>query len=533
MRNPASLPVDQDLVDIAVNALLDPALEPIVEMVITADEEAYEARTVDGLVRFTVDHDEGGGEPGDEQAVQHGWSFTDTVVEGRNPLEAQDTGRFSPLADERAHHWPDRTETSYPFAHEMIAQIFDSPSAPDVICLHTSAHNWEDHGGERGEHGSLGIVQARAPFILAGAGVRPLGMVARSCRLVDVAPTVLALMGVAPHPAGVGLNGRRRPDALLRRQDGEVMVDLLEASSFAANGAAVSRPDHVVGFLFDGCNPNVLYDAVAAGEAPNVARLIGMGVAFERGAMSSMPTVTLANHTSILTGAHPGHHGILNNAWFDRAAGRQVITNSPDTWPWSMATLSPDVETMYQAVKRTWPEAFTLAANEPCDTGADFGTFHLLRDGAMPVMPPKAEDLPFATERFVRPEKSYSTASRIDHIGLEMALGVWGAGYQGTEYPLPRFSWVNFSLTDAAFHRGGPYSEIARASIHDTDARLGQVMHAVERRGVFDRTAFFLVADHGMEDSNPDVTGDWAPALDATGIPYRDEAYMWIYTGVT
>jgi predicted AlkP superfamily pyrophosphatase or phosphodiesterase len=100
-------------------------------------------------------------------------------------------------------------------------------------------------------------------------------------------------------------------------------------------------------------------------------------------------------------------------------------------------------------------------------------------------------------------------------------------------YPRPRFTWVNFSLTDAAFHQGGPYSDIARASIRDTDARLGEVLTAIERAGVFDRTAFFLVADHGMEESNPDVTGDWGPALDATGIPYRDEAYMWIYTGVT
>lgn len=515
MGDPLARPSDRALVDTAVEALLDPVLEPIVEMVITADEDAYEARAVDGRVRFTRQDGEGD---------DHGWVFTDTEVDGRNPLGQQATDRFSPLAEEQATAWPDRTETSYPFAHEMIAQIFDNPAAPDVICLHTSAHNWEDQGGERGEHGSLGVVQARAPFILAGAGVRPLGLVPRSCKLVDVAPTVLALMGTAPHPEGVGLNGAPRSDALLRRQDGEAMFDLLDPTT---------RPDHVVGFLFDGCNPNVLYDAVAAGEAPNVARLIAMGTAFAHGAMSSMPTVTLANHTSILTGAHPGHHGILNNAWYDRASGRQIITNSPATWPWSMATLSPDVETMYQAVKRTWPDAFTLAANEPCDTGADFGTFHLLRDGNMPIRPPRAEDLPFATERFVRPEKSYSTASRVDHVGLEMALGVWGDGYQGTEYPLPRFSWVNFSLTDAAFHRGGPYSEIARASIHDTDARLGEVLAAVERRGVFDRTAFFLVADHGMEESNPEVTGDWGSALDATGIPYRDEAYMWIYTGVS
>ena len=161
------------------------------------------------------------------------------------------------------------------------------------------------------------------------------------------------------------------------------------------------------------------------------------------------------------------------------------------------------------------------------------GTFHILRDGRMPNTPPSAEDLPFATERFVRPEKSYRTASRVDHLGLDIALGVWGDGYQGQQYPLPKFTWINFSLTDAAFHHGGPYSDIARASIHDTDARVGEFLAAVERAGVFERTAFFVVADHGMEESNPEVTGDWAPALDATGIDYRDEAYMWIYTGVS
>jgi hypothetical protein len=513
MRHPEAPCGDPDHVDAVVTALLDPALEPIVDLVVTADERGYEARAVDGRVRFER-RDEG-----------DGWGFTETEVKGRNPLGDQATDRFVGLAAEQANPWPDRRENAYPHAYEMVAQIFDHPAAPDVITLHTPAHNWEDHGGERGEHGSMSIVQARAPFILAGAGVRTQGLVPRSCKLVDVAPTVLSLMGVAPHPEAVGLNGSPREGAVLRRQDGEVLDDLF--------GPASERPDHVVGFLLDGCNPNVLYDAVATGAAPNIARLLAMGVGFEHGAFSSMPTVTLANHTSILTGAHPGHHGILNNAWYDRRRGEQVITNSPATWPWSMAHLDPGVETMYQAIKRTWPDAVTLAANEPCDTGADIGTFTLLRDGTMPDTPPRPEDLPFATERFVRPEKKYATASRIDHIGMEMALGVWGDGYQGTSYPLPRFSWVNFSLTDAAFHLGGPWSEVAMASIHDTDARVGQVLDAVERRGVFDRTAFFVVADHGMEESNPAVTGDWGEALRETGVPHRDEAYMWIYTGVS
>ncbi len=153
-----------------------------------------------------------------------------------------------------ANPHPHRSANAYPHAYEMVAQLFDHPAAPDVVTLHTPAHNWEDHGGERGEHGSMSAVQARAPFILAGAGVKPQGMVARSCKLVDVAPTVLALMGAAPHPEAVGLNGSPIEGGLLRRQDGQVLQDLFEHPSTA--------PDHVVGFL-DGCNPNVLYDAIA------------------------------------------------------------------------------------------------------------------------------------------------------------------------------------------------------------------------------------------------------------------------------
>ena len=110
---------------------------------------------------------------------------------------------------------------------------------------------------------------------------------------------------------------------------------------------AAGRPAHVVGFLFDGVNPNVLYAMAAAGEAPNVARLIEMGTAYEWGAMAGLPTVTLANHTSILTGRLPGHHGILHNAWFDRATGEQVITNSQATWPWAMEHLTPGVESLH------------------------------------------------------------------------------------------------------------------------------------------------------------------------------------------
>jgi arylsulfatase A-like enzyme len=485
-------------------------LEPIVDMVLTHEDGGYDARAADGRVRFRR-YDEG-----------HGWRFAVEAVEGRNPLGDQAVDRFVGVDAERAARFPHRSKNAYPFAYEMVSQLFDAPSPPDACVIHSAAHNWEDAGGHRGEHGSLDAVQCRAPFIIAGAGVRALGKVPRACRLVDVAPTVLQLLGAAPAPDGRGLNGSPRSDAFLRRQDGEPQLDVIDASE---------KPRTLVGFLLDGANPNVLYRMAERGEAPNVARLMAMGTTFEFGAVASLPTVTLANHTSILTGAHPGHHEILHNAWYDRASGRQVITNSPATWATAMQWLGSNVDTIHSAVRRTWPDDLSVSINEPCDAFASWSTFEVLRRGEMIERPPAPDELPHATQRFVRPSKDYRWSSRIDHTSVEQASGIWSGRYRGEDMSRPRFMWVNFTLTDAAFHEGGPHSEVAAASVRDTDARIGEVLAAVERAGAMDDTAFFLVADHGMEETNPDVRGDWGDALRAAEIPFRDEAFGFLYLG--
>jgi predicted AlkP superfamily pyrophosphatase or phosphodiesterase len=284
------------------------------------------------------------------------------------------------------------------------------------------------------------------------------------------------------------------------------------------------RARHVIGFLFDGANPNVLYDLAMRGEAPNVARLMSEGTACRYGALASLPTVTLANHTGILTGSYPGHHGILHNAWVDRASGRQVITNSPATWANSMQWLNPGVETLHHAIKRHFPGAKTASINEPCDSGADYSTFDLVRNGQRPEPPPGPDALPDATERFVRPTKDYRWGSRVDHTAVEQFRSVWGEA--GSP---PTFTWVNFTLTDSAFHQGGPYSEMAAAAVRDTDARVGRIFEQVESSGVWDDCAFFLVADHGMEESDPEVRGDWDAVLRESGVAVRDEGYGFLY----
>jgi phosphonoacetate hydrolase len=481
--------------DRALGVLLCDELEPIVDMVgWKRAEDSYEVASAHGAVRFRRDPEGHGG-------------FGIEAVVGEDPLAVQDQTRFVGLESERATPHPNRRQNSYPNAFEQFAQLFDHPSAPDLCVIHSAAHNWADQGGHLGEHGSLGVVQARAPFVLAGAGVQRLGMADVGCRLVDVAPTALRL-----------LNGSDDSTPSLSHQDGRVIDPLVETPG---------RARYLVGVLWDGTNPNVLYDLAARGEAPNVARLIGEGTACRYGALASLPTVTLANHTTILTGSHPGHHGILHNAWVDRASGSQVVTNSPATWATSMQWLNPGVETMHHAVGRIC-RGTTASINEPCDAGAHYSTFGLVRNGERPT-PPPPDDLPDATTRFVRPSKDYRWASRADHTAVGQFQNIWS----GTDHSPPVFTWVNFTLTDSAFHEGGPYSDMAASAVRDSDARLGRIFETVERAGVWDDCAFFLVADHGMEESDPAVQGDWDVSLAEAGIGVRDEGYGFLYLDAT
>jgi hypothetical protein len=56
---------------------------------------------------------------------------------------------------------------SYPLAYEKIAQLFDSPNAPDMIVNPKSYQ----YGRQPGQHGAADVVQARAPLVFSGPGI--------------------------------------------------------------------------------------------------------------------------------------------------------------------------------------------------------------------------------------------------------------------------------------------------------------------------------------------------------------------------
>ncbi len=281
---------------------------------------------------------------GDEVHVADACGRTAVRADGSRRLL---TGR-DPLADDDPYGSGDRC---YPFAAERLHGLFVADDrAPDLAVVATGALDWTDRGGARGEHGSLNAVQSRAPLLLSGSGVTARGVVDGVARTVDVAATLAALTGASYD----GMDGRPVPQA--------------------GPGAR-----HVVGLLWDGAPCDDLLALAADGTLPAVARLLERGCALRGGAVAEFPSVTLANHTSALTGLSPGRHGIVHNAFADRRTGQRHVPNSPDTWAHAMTLLRPGVRTVWERLAEADPTAVTACVDEPCDRGAAYSTFALVR----------------------------------------------------------------------------------------------------------------------------------------------------------
>jgi phosphonoacetate hydrolase len=406
-----------------------------------------------------------------------------TLLAGRDPVADQD-----PCSD-----------AGYPFAALRLHSLFSDPRAPDLALVHTGGHHWPEKGGHLGEHGSLNALQSRAPLLLSGPGVSARGVVDGVARTVDVAATLAHLTGGSYDD-----------------MDG-TPVDLV-----------VPGAKHVVGLLWDGAPSAELLALASDGTLPNVARLLTRGCALRGGAIAEFPSVTLVNHTCALTGVGPGRHGIVHNAYYDRDTGEQVVPNSSATWHRAMDFLRPGVRTVFE---RLPSGARSACINEPCDTGATYSTFALVREsgaggsGSLSEMLPAAVDDAVATQQHVNESTDYSWATQVDAIGLQQVLDLW------REDEPPRLTWWNTTLTDSGHHAGGPGSAIARAALRDADRRLGLWLDLVEERGLLDDVVVLLTADHGMEGADPTCTGDWDQALTAAGVPFRDEAYGFLYLG--
>jgi len=482
----------------------------------TADG-AYEVWAKRGMVRFVRFLLPEGG---------YGYRIVDQL--GENPIADQDPTRLSTKAEELeaaaksgfsgtdpARAFIEPEHVSYPLAYERIAQLFDSPNAPDIVISPKSYA----FGRQPGQHGALDVVQSRAPLVFSGPGVIA-GETDVICSHVDVTPTLARLLGL-PLINGMDSSGRTStergvaPDVYLKRQDGKVIENVLQGDK---------RPERAYIFLLDGLSNTELKERLEHDREsiPNLARITEAGVMFRYGVFATFPTITWPSHNALGTGAWCGHHDIVNPTYYLRET-RQVVTPQGSIWE-TEKYLSDGVETLYEAIHRKYGKwdpstgegVVTASLNEPCGRGALHATLELrMLVDADRMREVGKENRGDTNPRWKEEEQEHVYRySGTDIQALAQSLMLFDSETQ----PPPIFTYHESSLPDAVGHDYGPHHEAMRDALVETDKRIGKILAVMDRRGLFDSTLFVISADHGMAQTDTELAADPAQAVLDAGL---------------
>lgn len=197
-------------------------------------------------------------------------------------------------------------------------------------------------------------------------------------------------------------------------------------------------------------------------DTPNLDRLIASGVRAE-GMIPVFPSKTFPSHYSIVTGLHPGHHGIISNnmrdpRWpepFGLSARDQV--NNPRWWGGEPIWVTAQKQGLTTAVY-FWPGSEAPVQGIQPDTWFPY-------DG------------------------SVTWEHRVD-----TALG-W---FDQPAEDRPDLVALYFDEPNTAGHGYGPESAEALAAATAVDAALGRLFDGLAERAMLESTNIVVVSDHGM-----------------------------------
>ena len=261
---------------------------------------------------------------------------------------------------------------------------------------------------------------------------------------------------------------------------------------------------------FDGLQPA----QVAPELTPNLAEFAAEGVAFDNH-HPVYPSVTRANAASIVTGRHPGGHGLAANV----LAMRDVYPHT------AFSAMQPSLA----EVARKAPVLFApTLADILAQHGLEYVAVGTGTSGNAYLHNPNAERVGGAT---IHPEFCLPYALHEDIIarfGEWPAEGVTNAAKLEravdvmTEYVLPErkpaAACVWFTEPDKAQHAHGVGAEIANRALREADAQFGRLMAWLADNGI--DADVMVVSDHGYSTISEVV--DVEAAVRAAGFPPGD-----------
>ena len=266
-----------------------------------------------------------------------------------------------------------------------------------------------------------------------------------------------------------------RSDRLLRsaasaRSLARAVIETLEERRLLAGAA-----DFVIHISVDGLRPNAV-TTLGSGNLPNFYRLRDEGAFTDEARTDYDWTVTLPNHTSMLT-------------------GRRVTTAAGHNWTDNTEPL--EQPTLHLKKGSYVASAFDVAHDAGLRTGmfaskskfvlypqtydADAGS---LQGGALDANPVGGDNTRLKIDSATHPEKD--SVSMMSDFTTEMSANPFN------------YAFVHFHDTDTAGHEDGWMSPEYLDAVETVDGYIGDILTMIESSPVLDgRTAIVLTADHG------------------------------------
>lgn len=229
--------------------------------------------------------------------------------------------------------------------------------------------------------------------------------------------------------------------------------------------------DGAIVFIVDGVHADIFKEMLEAGELPAIDKYFVRRGLYAPRVVANVPSVTLANLTSITTGKFPGHHGVTGINWFDR---NQLIWRDYATIA-QKNTLDCDytAKTIYEH----FPERTTVSVFFQPHRG---------------------------TTKFIEnwtsagPPYFFGWYEFVDRLTLSRFSLVAEIARQRAEWPA--VTAVYLLAPDFAAYGHGASSAEYRDALRHTDRQIGRVLGDVERAGLLDNLHIAFVSDHGMVD---------------------------------
>ena len=299
---------------------------------------------------------------------------------------------------------------------------------------------------------------------------------------------------------------------MMNLANGWMRLALAALALLGAVPAASARP--VLLISLDGLRPGDVSDAAARGlKVPNLRRFLTQG-SYADGVIGILPTVTYPSHTTLITGAWPARHGIVNNQTFDPT---QI---NRENWYWYASDIK--VPTLWDAAHAA--RLSTGNIHWPVSVGArsiDWNLPQIWITGH----PDDAKLLAALASPGLLPELQATegpyAAGIDDSIAGDEIRGRFAVRLIALHHP--DFLTVYLTGLDTMQHHEGPDTPEAHGVLERLDTIVGQLVAA--EQAAHPDAAVAVVSDHGFAHVNR-ALNLWRAFIDAGLVRGADAGPM-------